>query len=120
MTSQAEFSFDAPTQQGMKMALDNSDPRWREEVAACVRAVALRMAYFQADDIYTELERNLWHFTTHNSGALGPLIVQVMGKLHYMERSAEDPKYVRSRRPMSHGNLHRRYRSRIFQEGTRQ
>ncbi len=120
MNAQRQFDFTKPLQPeakaGMVRALDNSDERWREEISACVRTVALAKEFFSADDVYAELERNHFHFSTHNTGALGPRLKEIAKTLAYMEATDQ---VVRSKRPASHGNLHRVWRSLIFRIGAK-
>jgi len=88
-----------------------ADERWKREMDAAIRQVALSCQYFTADEVVAELERNKFHFTTHNASALGPRLKEVSESLHYMEATNG---FKRSERKKAHGNLLRVWQSRIF------
>jgi len=107
-----EASLPVSAQIGMKQADDNADPRWKREVDAAIRQVALTHSTFTADHVVAELERNNFHFTTHNPSALGPRLKEVSKTLGWMKATEE---VKRSRRPASKGNFLRVWESKVFQ-----
>lgn len=113
---QIQIDFDAKlpvsAQVGMAQADANADERWKREVDAAIREVALTHSTFTADDVYAQLERNRFHFTTHNGSALGPRMKEVSKVLRYMKATDE---VQRSRREISKGHFLRLWRSLIFQ-----
>ena len=114
-TQQFQLDFEArlpvSVQIGMKQADDNADPNWKREVDAAIREVALTYPVFTADEVVAELERNKFHFTTHNQAALGPRLKEVSKTLGWMKASDQ---VRRSVRKVSHGNLLRVWESQIF------
>ncbi len=116
-----DFSRRLPVsaQIGMKQADDAADDRWKREADAAIREVALTHQYFTADQVVAELDRNQFHWTTHNQSALGPRLKEVSKTLMWMEATNG---FKRSERPQSHGNLLRVWRSLIYQPrlGTKQ
>jgi hypothetical protein len=114
MSSQFALDFSGrlpiSAQEGMRRADSNADPLWKREMDAAIRQVALTHEIFTADEVVAELERNKFHFETHNASALGPRLVEVSKTLMYMEPSNG---FKRSERKQSHGNLLRVWRSLI-------
>jgi hypothetical protein len=114
MSSQFALDFSGrlpiSAQEGMRRADSNADPLWKREMDAAIRQVALTHEIFTADEVVAELERNKFHFSTHNASALGPRLVEVSKTLMYMEPSNG---FKRSERKQSHGNLLRVWRSLI-------
>lgn len=113
---QIRIDFDArlpvSAQLGMAQADENADARWKREVDAAIRAVALVKPIFTADDVRDELERNRFHFTTHSQNAMGPRIVEVSRTMRYMDPTEA---VERSSRGKAKGHYLRVWRSRIFQ-----
>lgn len=114
-TQQFQIDFESrlpvSAQIGMEQADANADERWKREVDAAIRQVALTNKTFTADDVSTELERNNFHFTTHNGSALGPRMKEVSRTLRYM-KPTESVK--RSTRVVSKGHFLRVWESIIF------
>lgn len=113
MDRQADYPCELPllAQAGMQQADENADARWKRETDAAVRQVALTHTEFTADEVVAELDRNQFHWTTHNQAALGPRLKEVAREMEYMEGTEQ---VRRSKRPKSHGNLLRVWRSRIY------
>lgn len=115
MSTNLKFDFEGSlpvsAQLGMAQADANADDRWKRETDAAIRQVALTHATFTADEVVEELNRNQFHWTTHNQAALGPRMVEVSKTLKYM--TALKDEYRRSKREQSHGNLLRVWRSNI-------
>lgn len=113
---QIQIDFDArlpvSAQLGMAQADENADERWKREVDAAIRAVALRCQCFTADDVRDDLERNRFHFTTHSQNAMGPRMVEVARTMRYMDPTEA---VERSNRGKAKGHYLRVWRSRIFQ-----
>jgi hypothetical protein len=107
-----DFSRRLPVsaQVGMAICDSNADERWKREVDAAIRQVALTHEFFTADHVVEELNRNQFHWTTHNQAALGPRLKEVSKTLLYMEATNG---FKRSDRVKSHGNLLRVWRSLI-------
>ena len=97
---------------GMAQADANADERWKREVDAAIREVALVCEFFTVDEIVRELDRNKFHWTTHNQAALGPRMKEVSKTLQYMVGTDQ---FKRSERPISHGNLLRVWKRQIYQ-----
>lgn len=120
MTTRIQFGLDfdgrlpVSAQEGMQRADENADPRWQREMDAAIRQVALTNDTFTADEVVAELERNKFHFTTHNNAALGPRLLEVSKNLKWM-RCGDG--FRRSKRPAAHGNLLRIWQSNIYTEG---
>jgi len=114
MQIQIDFESRLPVsaQLGMAQADENANELWKREVDAAIRAVALSMPAFTADDVNAELERNHQHFTTHNNSALAPRLKEVSKVLHYMRPTDE---VRRSARLTSKGHFLRVWQSNIFQ-----
>lgn len=108
-----DFSGRLPVtaQEGMADADAHANGRWKREVDAAIRQVALAHEMFTADEVVAELNRNAFHWTTHNQAALGPRLVEVSKALRYMVGTDG---FKRSERPASHGNLLRRWKSNIW------
>ncbi len=117
MSSHLQFDLDfskrlpVSAQIGMATCDANADDRWKREMDAAIRQCALSYQFFTADEVVAELERNKFHFTTHNASALGPRMKEVSESLRYMEATNG---FKRSGRPKAHGNLLRVWQSRIF------
>jgi hypothetical protein len=115
-TQQFQFQIDferrlpVSAQIGMATCDANADGRWKREVDAAIRQVALTHATFTADEVVAELERNNFHFTTHNGSALGPRLKEVSKTLGYMKATDQ---VKRSTRPASKGNFLRVWESKI-------
>lgn len=121
MSSNQQFGLDfsgrlpISAQIGMKQADDNANENWKRETDAAIRQVALTHELFTADEVVAEMDRNQFHWTTHNQAALGPRLKEVSKSLRYMVATDQ---FKRSARPVSHGNLLRVWKSRIY-PGTR-
>ena len=98
-------------QEGMQRADENAEPRWKREVDACVLAVARRLQEFTVDDVLAEIEALPKPFETHNLAALGPRMTEVSKTLKYMTATE---RVQRSKRPNSHGNFLRVWRSNLL------
>jgi hypothetical protein len=113
-TQQFQIDFErrlpVSAQIGMATCDANADGRWKREVDAAIRQVALTHATFTADEVVAELERNDFHFTTHNGSALGPRLKEVSKTLGYMKATDQ---VKRSTRPASKGNFLRVWESKI-------
>lgn len=111
-----DFSQRLPVsaQIGMKQADDNANENWKRETDAAIRQVALTHELFTADEVRAEMDRNKFHWTTHNPSALGPRLKDVAKTLRYMVPTDQ---FKRSARPVSHGKLLRVWQSRIYQRG---
>ncbi len=111
---QFQLDFDArlpvSAQIGMATCDANADDRWKREADAAIRQVALTYETFTADQVVAELDRNQFHWTTHNQSALGPRLKEVAKTLKYMKATDE---VRRSTRPVSKGNFLRVWRSLI-------
>ena len=117
MTLQFELDWNQKlppsAQLGMKQADDNADGRWKRWVDGAIQAVARTHQEFTVDDVLSELEKMPNPPDTHNLGALGPRMREVAKVLGYMEPS---DRVQRSKRKIKKGNLHRVWKSRIYQE----
>ncbi len=111
---QLDFSKRLPpsAQIGMQQADENADGRWKREIDACILAVARRLAKFTVDDVLAEIESLPHPFETHNLAALGPRMREVSKSLGYMEATDQ---VRRSKVAHKHANLHRVWRSKIWQ-----
>ncbi len=89
----------------------NADDRWKRWTDGAIQAVARRQQEFTADEVVAELEAMPSHARTHNGSALGPRLKEVAKTLGYMQATE---KVQRSKRALSHGNLLRVWRSRIY------
>ena len=116
MQIQIDFESRLPVaaQIGMQQAYDNADPRWKREVEAAIRQVALTHEMFTADEVVEELNRNDRHFVTHNNSAMGNLMKEVSRTMKYM-RFTEQVK--RSRRGKAKGHYLRVWESLLFKTG---
>jgi len=108
-----DFSERLPpsAQLGMQQADDNADHRWKRWVDGCIQEVARKKQEFTVDDVIEAMEALPDPPSTHNLGALGPRMKEVSKVLKYMEPTE---KVQRSKRPVTHGNLHRVWRSLIY------
>ena len=97
---------------GMAQADDNADQRWKRWVDAAIMAVARRLETFTVDDVLAELESIPNPPDTHNLAALGPRMKRVAKECKFMVAT---PEVKRSKRPEKNGNLHRVWRSLMFQ-----
>jgi hypothetical protein len=100
---------------GMALADDNADFRWKRWVDGCIQDVARRMQEFTVDDVIKALEALPTPPVTKNLAALGPRMKEVSKVLKYMEPTE---RVQRSRIGDKHGNLHRVWKSLIFQAGS--
>jgi len=113
-----DFSGKLPpsAQAGMQQADSNANDRWKRWVDGCIQDVAKRLQEFTVDDVIAALEALPNPPSTHNLGALGPRMKEVAKTLGYVEAT---DRVQRSKRPVTHGNLHRVWRSRIYAESTK-
>ena len=115
-TVQTQLDFEqrlpVSAQLGMAQADEHADERWKREVDAAIRATALTHETFTADDVRAELERNQFHFVTHNQSAMGSRMSEVAATMRYMERTEQ---VQRSTRGKAKGHYLRVWRSRIFE-----
>lgn len=102
--------------EGMKAADDHADARWKRWVDGCIQQVARTHQEFTVDDVIFALEALPNPPSTHHLAALGPRMKEVSKTLRYM---APTEGFKRSIRPVTHGNLHRVWRSLIW-GGSRQ
>ncbi len=100
-------------QAGMADADDHADGRWKRWVDGAIQSVARRLQEFTVDDILSELERMPNPPDTHNLAALGPRMKEVSKSLGYMEATDQ---LRRSKVAHKHANLHRIWRSKIWQK----
>jgi len=118
MTLQTQLDFEqrlpVSAQIGMQQAYDNADPRWKREVEAAIRQVALTHDSFTADEVVGELNRNDRHFVTHNNSAMGNLMKEVARTMRYMEHT---DKVQRSCRGKAKGHYLRVWKSLLFKTG---
>ena len=116
--SQQQFDLDfdrklpVSAQIGMAQCDSNADERWKRYVDGCIQGVARKKQEFTVDDVIAALEALPNPPSTHNLGALGPRMKEVSKTLKYM--TATD-RLQRSKRPITHGNLHRIWRSNIWE-----
>ena len=116
--TQQQFSLDfdkrlpVSAQIGMQQCDDNADDRWKRYVDGCIQLVARKKQEFTVDDVIIALEALPNPPSTHNLGALGPRMKEVSKTLKYM--TATD-RLQRSKRPEKNGNLHRVWRSNIWE-----
>jgi hypothetical protein len=99
-------------QTGMAACDANADPVWRRYIDGCIQAVARRTEEFTVDEVLAELEKIPKVVSTHNLAALGPRMKEVSKVLGYMVATDQ---VRRSKRPTSHGNLLRVWKSKIYQ-----
>jgi len=113
MQIQIDFEKALPVsaQIGMQQAYDNADPRWKREVEAAIRQVALTHETFTADEVVEELNRNDRHFVTHNNSAMGNLMKEVSRSMKYMKFTNE---LRRSKRGKAKGHFLRVWESLVF------
>ena len=97
--------------EGMKAADDHADGRWKHWFDAAVLAAARKKPELTSDDVIAELELLPDRPSTHNLAAIGPAMrrAQGMGILEHTDG------LKRSERPEKNGNLHRIWRSKVFQ-----
>ena len=98
-------------QDGMERADEHADERWKRWVDGAVQSVATVLAEFTCDDVLAKLESLPNPPSTHNLAALGPRMKKVSAELGYM--TATD-RVQRSKRPEKNGNLHRVWKSNIY------
>jgi hypothetical protein len=96
---------------GMAKVDENADFRWKRFVDGCIMQVARTHQEFTVDEVILALEALPDPPSTHNLGALGPRMKEVSKTLGYMEATE---RVQRSKRKITHGNLHRIWRSRIY------
>ena len=115
--TQLQIDFDGKlpvrAQLGMDACDAHADPRWKRWTDGAVQVVARRLEFFSADDVYAELEKIPNFPRTHNLSALGPRLKEVAKELGYMEAT---DRVQRSKRLVSHGNLHRIWHSKLYRE----
>ncbi len=111
---QIDFSGRLPVeaQIGMAAADAHADPLWKRVVDGCIQSAARKLEFFTVDDVLAELEKLPNPPDTHNLVALGPRMKEVSKTLGYMEATEQ---VQRSKRPGKNGNLHRLWKSRIFE-----
>ena len=97
---------------GMAQADENAKEEWRRQIDGCILAVARRLEFFTVDDVIGEFESLKIRHLTHNLSALGPRMVRVSKELEYMVGTLE---FKRSERPEKRGNLHRVWKSKLYQ-----
>ena len=115
MPLQFELDWDAKlppsAQAGMADADAHADLRWKRYVDGCIQLVARQKEEFTVDDVILALEALPERPSTHNLGALGPRMREVSKTLRYMEPT---DRVQRSKRQITHGNLHRIWRSKLY------
>jgi hypothetical protein len=98
--------------EGMRQADEHARMEWKRWVDGCIQYVARTHEEFTVDDVIFALEALPDPPSTHNLGALGPRMKEVSKTLGYMEAT---DRLKRSIRPVTHGNLHRVWRSLIVE-----
>lgn len=114
MTAPLQFDIDfsgklpVSAQEGMARADANAKTEWKRVIDGLILNVALEMQEFTVDDIVERFERLPFPPRTHRLCAIGPRMREVANTLKYMEAT---DRFTRGVRPISHGNLHRVWRS---------
>ena len=95
---------------GMKLADDNAESRWKHIFDGCVLAAARKKPEITSDDVLAEIEALPNPPSTHNLAAIGPAMKRAaqMGILRRTDR------FCRSSRPEKNGNLHAVWVSKYF------
>ena len=102
--------------EGMAQADEHARTEWKRWVDGCIQFVARSHEFFTVDDVILALEALPDPPATHNLAALGPRMKEVSKTLGYMEAT---PNLKRSVIPGKNGNLHRVWRSLIYQKEAR-
>lgn len=98
-------------QEGMEQADRHAKAEWKRVVDGLILNVALEMQEFTVDEVVERFERLPYPPRTHRLCAIGPRMKEVSKTLKYMEPT---DRFTRGTRPVSHGNLHRIWRSLVY------
>ncbi len=108
-----DFSGNLPpsAQEGMARADEHARAEWKRVIDGLILNVALEQQEFTVDDIVERFEKLPFPPRTHRLCAIGPRMKEVAKTLRYMEAT---DRFTRGARPISHGNLHRIWRSLVY------
>lgn len=108
-----DFSGKLPisAQLGMAQADANAKTEWKRVIDGLILNCALELQEFTVDDVVGRFERLPFPPRTHRLCAIGPRMKEVAKTLKYMKPT---DKFTRGSRPVSHGNLHRIWRSLVY------